>query len=1309
MTPLKYSLSILFMVVYYLAYSQTQFWGTTSRGGESGTGTIFKTNNNGNAHTRAYSFNVQNEGFNPQYNTLLNGQNGKLYGMVPAGGAYGIGVLYSYNPTDSTYQKLHDFSINDGYGPQGALVQLPNGLIYGLTNNGGANSLGTLFSFNPATLTYTKLHDFTGLTTGSRPQGGLLYASDGMLYGVTREGGTSNIGTIFQFNPLTNVFTKKYDFSNTTGSSPMGTLTQGTDGNLYGTTQQGGLSFTGTIFKFDPVTSVFTHITSFNGASNGAFPYDGMIQLPNGLFYGLTQTGGVNGAGAIYQFNPTTQTTTLLYSFSIPGGGGNMPMGKLILHTNGKLYGTTGTGGANNNGTIFEFDPVTLIYTKIADFNASVIGKAPLTGLTIANNGLLYGVTSVGGFYDFGVCFRINPTTQVLNKCFEFGQIHNGRNPTGSLLYASDGMLYGMTESGGTNNAGIIYRFNPGTNQFTKLFDFNPVVSGKTPTSSLIQTPDGKLYGMTRRGGNNDLGVLFRFDPVTLAYSKLVDFSGTSNGALPSGSLLLASNGRLYGTTIQGGTNNRGVLFEYNPANNLFTKRCDFGTPAVVGTGPRGTLIQASNNKLYGVTSGSFSTINTGYIFEFDYLTNSYTALYQFPLSTFFMSPAPILSQAPNGKFYALTATGGLYGNGTLYEYNRTTNTLNFKHDFFTPDSGNEPDGGLMLASNGKYYGIASKGGSAQNNTFGTLFEYDYLSDTLIVKHVFEGPDGAFPGYLKLVEIPFVFSVGNIPASICAGTTTALPFFLNDSCDAGNSFTAQLSDLNGSFASPINIGSLSGRTSDTIQVTIPANMPAGNNYRIRVISSIPSMISAVSSTPLSILPQPLLTVSNNISICSGDSALLVASSSLNNFVWQPAIGLNTVTGDSVIAFPLSTTSYSVSVTDNNGCTGVRTLNVTVNPLPITIVPDTFICAGSCISWNANGASTYSWTPATGLSSTTSASPLCCANVAGIYFITGTDSLGCSSVDTATLAIRAIPSVQAGSDTTICEFLSVQLQGNGGISASWSPSSTLSNPLVFSPFASPSVTTTYILTVTGNNSCTNIDSITIFVNQAPAVFAGADTAVCFGQSVQLNGSGGISCIWQPSNTLNSATLYTPVSTPINTTNYILSVTDSIGCFNSDTVSVTVNPLPPVPTITQFGPTLFSSASSGNQWYLNSNLLAGATNTTLVPQTNGNYEVVVTDSNGCMSQSGIYFFGSVSVANHNPPAQTILFKDVEGGNIVINSPLAESGVLKIYDFTGKLVFQEHIETNNQIFRYYLPQYCRVGYIVNWCDSGGSWSVK
>jgi uncharacterized repeat protein (TIGR03803 family) len=372
-----------------------------------------------------------------------------------------------------------------------AITSSAQAQLYGITFAGGANGYGVIFQWSPITNNYTKKIDFIG-SNGREPRGSLT-ESNGKFYGTTYYGGingTSNFpyygyGVIFEWNPITNIYTKKIDFDESSGFYPTEFLTL-KDGKFYGTTTHGGgASSGGTIFEWDPVTNVYTKKIDFD-YSNGGSP-NGSLVFYSGKFYGRT-------TASIFEWDPLTNIYTKKIDFNGINGDPHAEDGTSLALYAGKFYGTTCQGGINNGGVLFEWDPLTNIYTKKIDFESSngtggVVtsnGSWPI-GSLVLQGGKFYGMTVDGGSYpylNYGVIFEWDPITNIYIKRTDFDYF-NGANPKGSLSL-SGGKFYGTTSFGGVNDAGVIFELDPVTNIYTKKTDFD-IVNGARGIASLIE------------------------------------------------------------------------------------------------------------------------------------------------------------------------------------------------------------------------------------------------------------------------------------------------------------------------------------------------------------------------------------------------------------------------------------------------------------------------------------------------------------------------------------------------------------------------------------------------------------------------------------------------------------------------------------------------------------------------------------------------------------------------------------------------------------------------------------------------------
>ena len=291
-------------------------------------------------------------------------------------------------------------------------------------------------------------------------------------------------------------------------------------------------------------------------------------------------------------------------------------------------------------------------------------------------------------------------------------------------------------------------------------------------------------------------------------------------------------------------------------------------------------------------------------------------------------------------------------------------------------------------------------------------------------------------------------------------------------------------------------------------------------------------------------------VSADITICNGKSTTLTASGGIN-YSWTPTLNLTNPNNASPVASPKSTTRYLVTVSDAAGCEDTASVLVTVNPSPIvTISGDTVICLGDNTTLTASGGSSYSWSTGDNTPSTTVTPTLASTT----YTVTVGDGSGCDQIDSVTVITASTIVAEAGNDKSICSGDSVQLAASGGTVYSWTPATGLSNPNIPNPFAKPTSTTTYTVSVS-SGSCTPVnDVVTITVNASITAIAGPDTSICTGDSVQLFASGGTNYSWTPPTGLSSTNIANPIATPATSTTYTVSV--SSGNCAADTATVSI---------------------------------------------------------------------------------------------------------------------------------------------------------
>lgn len=364
--------------------------------------------------------------------SLTSAQSKKLYGMTFRGGIIDRGTLFEYDYNTNTNVKKIDFTGSNGTNPAGSLLQASNGKLYGMTEYGGSFNNGVLFEYDLATGVLTKKYEFPATASGRVPTGALIQLSSGKMYGVTSYGGTENKGTLFEYDPATNIYTKKADFNGTNGYRPKGSLMQASNGKLYGTASFGGNTDNGVLFEFDANTGILTKKVNFINITYGSQPVGALLQGTDGDLYGVTNDSGTEGWGTIYKYNITTNTVTKLYDFEYAYG--TRSNGTLMQTPDGNLYGMTMYGGAHNQGVLYQFNPLTHLFTKKIDFYEIVSGSIPFGSLMMASNNKIYGMTYWGGNTSDGTLFEYDPGSNVLTKKYDFNNINNGRNPYQSYL-----------------------------------------------------------------------------------------------------------------------------------------------------------------------------------------------------------------------------------------------------------------------------------------------------------------------------------------------------------------------------------------------------------------------------------------------------------------------------------------------------------------------------------------------------------------------------------------------------------------------------------------------------------------------------------------------------------------------------------------------------------------------------------------------------------------------------------------------------------------------------------------------------------
>ena len=522
---------------------------------------------------------------------LIRGPDGNLYGTSSAGGAFRMGTAFRITP-DGAVTLLHSFSQDAaGFDPCSPLLLASDGSLYGRSCRGGGSDRGTLFKLTLSGVV-TVVHDFA-VTEGRGNGYSLTQGSDGFLYGGTETVifRTTTDGAFSALNTLA------------ANSLPRGALVQGTDGRFYGTTLYGGDFRRGQVLSLDAAGTVRT-LHAFRPGPDGSSPSGTLVEGPDGALYGTTELGGAYDRGVAFRLAPDG-TYSILHTFVGGSADGEGPFG-LILGSDGSLYGSTARGGISDDGTIFRMTPggeVTILH----HFAGAPSDGAYGAFLATAADGSFYGVTQGGGAFDGGTAFRMTPSGAVTILHHFAGGMSDGAYPGAALVQAGGGNFYGTTSYGGVRGYGTIFRMTA-DGEVTVLHSLYAFDGDYSPLGvpGLRLGADGNLYGTVTsniKGGARGSEV-FR---VTLdgRYTVLHAFDHAVEG-FPGGALELASDGNLYGWSRSFVAGGRFEIFRITPTGVYTPVYTD-----ATGTGhPRGRLIQASDGHLYGVRGGGGARVD---------------------------------------------------------------------------------------------------------------------------------------------------------------------------------------------------------------------------------------------------------------------------------------------------------------------------------------------------------------------------------------------------------------------------------------------------------------------------------------------------------------------------------------------------------------------------------------------------------------------------------------------------------------------------------------------------------------------------
>jgi uncharacterized repeat protein (TIGR03803 family) len=1141
----------------------------------------------------------------------------------PASETVVAGVTASFSVTAAgdaplTYQwQDNGVNLADGAGISGsakatltlASVSLASAGTYSvIVSNalGGVTSSNALLTVVPASVasvTFTNLHFFTnGPGDGSQPDSALIQGRDGNLYGTASSGGSSYEGTIFRAT-LAGAFTNYLSFTGTAnGAYPNAGLVQGSNGNLYGTTQQGGANSDGALFSLANYTTL-SLLHSFGGAADGQSPVDSLVQGSDGNLYGTAFEGGAHGDGSVFQLLPNG-TVNLLYSFT-GGADGSHPIASLIQGPDGSFYGTTVNGGLPNNyGTVFKIR-TNGVLTTLVTFN-STNGSFPDAGLVLAKDGNFYGTTAGGGANGNGTVYRLS-TNGTLTTIFSFADT-NGDSPEATLIQGKDGNLYGTTFDGGIGGNGTVFLITT-NGALTTLLWFDGL-NGSGPEAALLQASDGNLYGTTYLGG-----------------SGYYPFSGGGNGSIFKITLpTLVPNGYTAPQAVASLPYSGSLIGKLTPpAGDTFSYSIVSG-PAWLSTTTNGVLSGTPANANIGTNTFVIGVTDaSGFVAS----TNLSLVVIADPAPTFtsnpFAEPSANAGVAYSGSI-ATNATATYAGLGDVVAYALVSGPA-----------------WLSVASNGALSGTPADSDGGTNTFVVSATDLGGSSNTAtLVIYVNSHPvftstslasataGFAYSGSLtsNVADAPLAvgdtltFSEISGPAWLAVGTGGALSGTPGAGDVGANTVTVEAIDSDGLTA--------------TASLTLIVNADVPPSFVLNPFTAPPATAGIAYATGIA---------SNAVEAIPGDT---LTFGKVTGPAWLN-IATNGVLSGTPGVTDVGIDNFVVSATDLAGVSNTFTLLITVSAdAPVITVPADITVQATNVAGNVvdftvtasdvvDGTLTPTVTPASG-----SIFPL----GTNLVTATATDSLGLSAtntfnvivVDTNLPVIVSEPVSVTNLVGTSASFTVVAI-AYSPLSYQWylgaTPLSGQTNSTLTLPSVGPGNVGAYTVAVTSDGGTTNsaAATLTLIYPNPPLITVPSDITV---QATNIAGNEVFFAV-TATDAMDGVIIptVTPASGstfPLGTNLVTATATDSLGLSATNTFNVIVvdTNLPVIVSqplsLTNIAGTTASFTVEATafsplsyQWFFGTNAMNGQTNTTLTlspvgPTNAGSYQVAVTSQGG-----------------------------------------------------------------------------------------------
>ena len=715
--------------------------------------------------TVLHTFNPSKDGTALIGATFVPDGHGNLYGTTMSGGAHSRGTFFELTPrAGHGWRETRLFSFPVIYGdtsssPSGGLARDSAGNFYGLspydgkdkcTSGGYPIGCGTIWKLSHTAQGWhrTILYYFTGQSDGQAPYS-LVMDSSGNLYGLSSVGSQ---GAVFELSPngADWSFSTLYTFTGGSDGGDPNAVLLDQSGTLLGSTYSGGISNPeacydyntnsngcGVVFELSPATGGTwkeTVLYSFLGGADGGNPYGSVTLDPKGNLFGVAEPSQSSAFPLIFEVSHTSGgwTESVPYTF---GSYVGPSLGS--SDASGNIFGATQWGGLNTCedgcGTLFELSPVSAGWTfnTLYSFTGADDGQNPVNP-ALEPKGNVFVATNnpaAGNFGGLGlqIEFELSPLAGGKWKgsvVHDFPSPGDGYNSVASLVRDAAGNLYGTTVAGGADAWGTVFELTPsgGGWKETILYSFRGAADGGLPLAGLALDPSGNLYGTTAFGGDptclSGCGSIFKLSPRSgegWSFSVLHTFRNGKDGSSPRAGVILDNSGNVYGTSLQGTSNQNcfggcGTVFKLSPtAHGEWTFRLLYGFSGGTGGGEpvSGTIAMDASGNLYGTTEDGGSG-GYGVVYELSPRSSGQwkeTVLYNVPLSEAYAAGSLVLDHA--GNLYGTSEQGGSFNHGQVFELSHSGRvwTKSTIYSFTGGSDGASPVGGVVFDSSGNLFG----------------------------------------------------------------------------------------------------------------------------------------------------------------------------------------------------------------------------------------------------------------------------------------------------------------------------------------------------------------------------------------------------------------------------------------------------------------------------------------------------------------------------------------------------------------------------------------------------------------------------